>query len=1060
MAILATSMPSATPISTSSDRRYQLDHQLGHGGMGAVFRALDRFTQSHVALKRIQLTHDQRSLPENSEALNLRLALTREFQTLAALRHPHIIEVLDYGFLTDGQPFFTMKLLEPAQNFLEAGRDQPFEVKTQLLMQSLQALDYLHRHDVIHHDLKPANVLVQAGHIYLVDFGLSLVQTEADAEASGGTLAYIPPEVLQFGQLSPAGDLYSLGVMAYELYAGRHPFATEDMTALMLHIIATKPDMAPLHLPSSLTAVIERLLVKDPALRYQTAGEVLEDLSVASGVSRPTETFEIRESYLQAARFVGRERELSQLKTALDAILPANTAAHDAIGSTWLIGGESGVGKSRLVEELRTLALVRGVRVLYGQAIAEGGAAYQIWREPLRRLGLMTSLSDYEASLLKTLVPDLDVLIERPVSDPPALDAQSMRQEMLALIVGLFKRQQQPILLVLEDLQWVKQSLHILEALLPMVETLPLLIVGTYRDDTTPQLAQQLQKMQLLKLDRLNERAIALLSESMLGSAGKRTEIVQLLQRETEGNVFFLVETVRALADAAGDLDGIGRITLPKSIAAGGIQRIIRKRVEEVPAPAQRLLRLAAIAGRQLDLPVLRHLLETESHPGVDSLESWLDQTVNAAVIDQRDGIWRFAHDKLREALLASMTEDEKSELARRVAEAMEHVYADEPSQLPAELLAYHWCMAGDKEKELYYTEIAAANAHNVSAYRDLRELANRAVELSRELPGHEHSLIQSLFHLVSGMQYSGSREEAMTLMEEVRTLVEQQDDAALRAKFEMTYGLLHLEVGQLDLTETWLLRAQQTASGLDLPELQASILGNLGKIAWERGDNDTALHYLNETLALAERHNLTQRICYTLNMLGIVYASSGDNVLGRAYFEQMLVIARQTGERGRIAQALTNLAILLYQTPETYQEALQYFQESIALQEETGNLYGAAHAHYGIAELYVNMKQPDEARPHLLQGLKVAVRSSATPVVLNILDYITTEFASASTALLLLGFCRWHPLLNASRYPFLDELIEKRRALVPAEQADAALEQGKAMSLEDAVELAETLLE
>jgi predicted ATPase len=1062
MTTFATSTPEAAPgsplASTSNDRRYALEQVLGHGGMGAVYRALDRFTQRHVALKRIYLPSDQRLYSQSTEGVNLRLALTREFQTLASLRHPHIIEVLDYGFLADGQPFFTMKLLEQAQNFLEATANQSMAVKVRLLMQSLQALDYLHRHDIIHHDLKPANVLVEAGQLYLVDFGLALVRTEEDTESSGGTLAYMAPEVLQFGQLSPAGDLYSLGVMAYEIFAGRHPFQTDDMTALMFQIIATKPEMAHLNLPPSMTAVIERLLIKDPNLRYQTAAEVLEDLSLASGVPRPTETFEIRESYLQAARFVGREKELAQLKTALQATLVLDDK--DGVGSTWLIGGESGVGKSRLVEELRIQALVSGVRVLYGQAIAEGGAAYQIWREPLRRLGLMTPLSEYEASLLQTMVPDLDVLLERSIDPAPVLDAQSLRQEILSLVVSLFKRQEQPVLLVLEDLQWVRQSLDILEALLPIADLLPLLIIGTYRDDTAPQLPQRLPKMEVVKLDRLDEKAIAQLSESMLGKAGQRTEIVQLLQRETEGNVFFLVETVRALADAAGDLENVGRITLPKTIVSGGIQRIIRKRVEDVPGAAQPLLRLAAVAGRQLDLRVLRHLLETESHPGIENLESWLDQTVNAAVIDQRDGIWRFAHDKLREALLSSIDETEKPDLARRVASAMEYVYRDDPAHLPAELLAYYWRMAGNREKELYYSEIAAESASKVSAYRDLREYAERAVELSRELPGYELHLVQNLFHLIAGMEYSGERQAAMNLLEEIRTIVEAGDDLELKAKFEVSYGLIHMEIGQLDLTEQYLLRAQETSSGLDLPELRAKILGNLGKIAWENGDDDSALRYLNETLELAERTNQTQRICYTLNMLGIVYASAGDNERGRTYFEQMLSVARASGEKGRIAQALSNIGTLMHMDPNSYAEALSYFRQSMALQEETANLYGLAHSYYGIAELLMLLKRTDEAREHLLQGLRTALRTDSVPTVLHFFSYIAENLAAAYNAVVLFSVCRWHPLERPSRYEFIDDEIEKRRALLSAQQFEAAVERGKTMSMEEAVELTEGLLE
>jgi tetratricopeptide (TPR) repeat protein len=1058
MGTSVTSTPDTAFASTSHDRRYRIEQSLGHGGMGAVFRALDRFTQGHVALKRIYLPADQRLYSQTSEGVNLRLALTREFQTLAALRHPNIIEVLDYGFLDDGQPFFTMKLLERAQTFLEAAQSQPFEVKTRLLMQSLQALDYLHRHDVIHHDLKPANVLVEDGHVYLVDFGLALVQS-GQAESSGGTLAYMAPEVLQFGQLSPAGDLYSLGVMAYELFAGKHPFVTQDMTALMLQIISAKPDMKALDLPPSMTAVIERLLVKDPALRYQTAAEVLEDLSLTSGIPRPAETFEIRESYLQAARFVGRDRELARLRIALDAMVMPDGVAGEEVGSTWLIGGESGVGKSRLIDELRILALVNGARVLYGQAIAEGGAAYQIWREPLRRLALMTPLNEYEASLLKTLVPNLDILLERSIQPAPSLDAQSMQQEIVSLVVSMFKRQQQPVVLLLEDLQWVNQSLQILETLLQIADTLPLMIIGTYRDDHAPHLAQRLSKMKVMKLDRLDADAIALLSESMLGKAGQRAEIVHLLQRETEGNVFFLVETVRALADAAGDLEGVGRITLPKSIITGGIQQIIRKRIQDVPLSAQLLLRLAAMAGRQLDLRVLQRLLATEEHPAINNLETWLDQTVNAAVIDQRDGVWRFAHDKLREALLAAIDEADKPALARRIAEAIEFVYREDPAQLPTELLAYHWQTAGNQEKELHYSLIAAEAAHQISAYRDLYQFAKRAVELAEELPDRKQELAQGTLALALAMQYLGERQEAIELIDRSRSFIEAQDDDALLAELEINYGLMHLEMGQSDIAETALLRAQQILKDLSVPKLETQILGNLGKMAWEREDNETALRYLNETLELAERTNQTQRICYTLNMLGIVYATSGDEDRARSYFERMLQVARSSGERGRIGQALTNMALLLQSVAQDQQQALHYFQEALALQNETGNVYSQALTYYGIASLYAKLNQLELARQNTHLSLLNAVRTNATPVILNLFSFIASTFTSASTALVLLSFCRWHHLERTSRYEFLDEEIDKRRTLLSAEIADSAIAQGKALTLDEAVGLVKNLL-
>src|SRR5262249_42683909 len=154
----------------------------------------------------------------------------------------------------------------------------------------------------------------------------------------------------------------------------------------------------------TIAATLLRLLAKLPTDRYQTAEQAIVALSEAIGQAVPAESVAIRESFLQAARFVGRETELKRL---VDTLHQAK-AKH---GGAWLIGGESGVGKTRLLDELRTQALVQGVLVLRGQNVSEGHSPYQMWRAALRWLCLLTELDDVEASVLKALVPDIDTLL-------------------------------------------------------------------------------------------------------------------------------------------------------------------------------------------------------------------------------------------------------------------------------------------------------------------------------------------------------------------------------------------------------------------------------------------------------------------------------------------------------------------------------------------------------------------------------------------------------------------------------------------------------------------------
>src|SRR5579859_445730 len=459
-------------------KRYQLLNSLGIGGMGAVYTALDRLTGQRIALKRVTIPAKQLQLSNGVDTLmlsdsdsdsvsdltpfndsaNVRLALTQEFRMLASLRHPNIISVLDYGFDEQANPYFTMELLENAQNVRDFGRDQDLLAQVTLLVQILQALAYLHRRGIIHRDLKAGNVLVTDDQVKVLDFGLSIKQDEviAGTGTTLGTPAYMAPEILKGARASESSDLYAVGVLAYELFAGHRPFESNDLPTLVNAIINTPPDLTAHGIDRRLLPVLTKLLAKSPHDRYADASEVIAAFSQALGQSFVVENAATRESFLQSARLVGRDVEIAQLSRILSQAMQGD-------GSTWLIEGESGIGKSRLLGELRAIALAQGAVVLRGQAISEGGSLYHLWRPILRWMCLLTDLTPEEASVLKVVVPDIEALIEHDVWDAPELDPDAAQARLLDVIEAIFRRQRRPMLVVLEDLQWARsESLAVL----------------------------------------------------------------------------------------------------------------------------------------------------------------------------------------------------------------------------------------------------------------------------------------------------------------------------------------------------------------------------------------------------------------------------------------------------------------------------------------------------------------------------------------------------------------------------------------------------------------------
>jgi tetratricopeptide (TPR) repeat protein len=695
-------------------------NQLARGGMGSVFRVLDRLTGRIVTLK--QLRPRERSAGGGGPAPSRgRLALATEFQLLATLRHPNIITVLDYGFDQDGRPYFTMDLEENAQSILDASRDRPFGVQVDLLVQALRALTYLHRHGIVHCDVKPDNILVVKDHVSVVDFGLAIHRDSVFVEGIGvgGTFAYMSPEVLRTEKPTPRSDLYSFGMVALEMLSGGHPFALDDFATLQYQIATTSLPRSNDDFDPRLRSILERLLAKRPEDRYSTASEVIDALSAALGQSLHVETVATRESFLQASEFVGRNQEMELLVGLIE-------GAARGQGSAWLVGGESGVGKSRLLDEVRTRALASGAVVVRGQAAIEG-APYHPWRDVLAHLVLHIEPSDPIAGVLKMVLPQIETILDREVPDAQPLDSEGSQSRLFITVEDLLGAQDRPsvIIVILEDLQWAgSESLEMFDWLSRAVNRLPVILLGSFRNDEAPNLATRLASAHCMTLRRLGQHEIAQLSESMIGPAGRTPSVVELLSRETEGIPFFLVEVVRALAEGAGGLARIAELDLPEHVHSGNMDRIIRRRLSTVPDRCLPALEVSAIIGREIDERLVKRIFL-----GLDVPE-WIATSAACAVLDVRDQQWRFAHDKLREHLQGELASSRRRQLHRFVAEAIEQEYPDHAHHVTA--LAHHWRGAEEFERELPWAHAAGLLALRSGACHEAVRHLTRALELVR----------------------------------------------------------------------------------------------------------------------------------------------------------------------------------------------------------------------------------------------------------------------------------------------------------------------------------------
>lgn len=945
-------------LSHFAGNRYRLLDSLGSGGMGAVYRAYDRLTGETIALKRL-ITTAMPAAPDPA----VRLALAHEFRALASLRHPNVIAVRDYGFDPGNdrgrQPYFTMELLPLARTIVATGELLPAAAKVHLLLQLLHALSYIHRRQIIHRDIKPGNVLVAGQQLRLLDFGLAAIGEQMEGPTSG-TLLYMAPELLLGRPATVASDLYAVGVLAYELFAGWHPFGQAGSNVVQA-ILQQPPDWSFVEVEPDLQYVLERLLAKTAAERYRDSAEVIIALSTATGQSLPVETAATRESFLQAAPFIGRANELSQLSQSL-------AEASQGQGSAWLIGGESGIGKSRLLQELRTQALVAGVLVLRGQATAEAGAAYHPWRESLRHLALLAEADDLEAAVLHPLIPDLAGLRGRPVPPAPPLEAKAAQARLLITLSHLLQRAAtlQPLLFLLEDMHWADEnSLELLNRFNRLAAELPILLIATYRPGERPELPQMLTTMRPLPLRRLAPDQLTALSEAMLGPGGRQPHLVTFLERETEGNTFFVIEVMRALAEEAGRLEWVTQMALPATVSAGGIHQVVQRRLQRILPVHRPLLELAAVNGRTLDLALLHYLA-----PQTD-LEQWLTDQANAAVLERQDGgfSWQFSHDKLREGLLAELAPSQRQAYHRQIGTAVEQVY---PADLPPHYadLAYHYGRAGQTELERTYAHLAGDYAAGRFAHTQALAHFGRALELTplTDAAGRYSLLLAS--EKVYDVQ--GNRETQRQILDQLQSLAESLADTPRQVEIALRQANFAEALSNYPAVIEAVQRIITLAHAAGLVHGEADAYRHWGRALVWQAKYEEAKVQLEHSLALARHHNLAGVEADCLAAIGLAIWYLGNHATARTYLEEALGLYRQQGNQRSENSVLLNLGVQA-QSQGDLAGLTDYSLQSLRLSQQMGDPQGESRAVIGLGNGAWMQGRHKEAYDYYEQGLRLA---------------------------------------------------------------------------------------
>ncbi len=864
--------------------RYLVLAEVGQGGMGVVYRARDQVLGRDVAIKVIASAG---SVTDQTEQ-----RFRGEAQTIAQLDHPSIISIYDFG-RHKGAFFYVMPMIEGVSLALlikrrEVGVAEVIEVGLAVA----EALAYTHARSIVHRDIKPENIMVTRDgtqlRVTVMDFGLAKSANDDPLTKTGiliGTVTYLSPEQVA-GKVADAGsDIYSLGTVLYECLALEAPFVGESQAVLyrIVHEFPRALVERGIVVDSELEALIMSCLAKVPGDRPASMGaiaRVLRQLKVRHATGDVGEVTKIAAPLRRpnTSPFVGRQAELSELQKRLNRTIAGE-------GHFVVVGGDVGVGKTRLLGELEGLAGARGVTVLHGN-LAEQAGAFPYFgfcevlvdffesvkgrskssdERPMPELG---DLAQDLVSLFPTL-GEIEVLRsavgDRPTDESAHVRSIDNRIQLFETLARALVRLtvSGPIVLVFEDLHAADASIEALQYVVRRLAATPALIVATYRrgevDRGHPitRLIDELRgsrRFAHLELEPLSKAEHAKLLTALFGETPISEAIAERFFEATEGNPFFTKEVVRSLLPENGVASADALVMLGPSHLSSAlpatIQQAIDRRIANLPGELREVLAAASVLGRSFDARDLETLVRD-----VDDLDEALDRLIDGGLLEEerqsRGDRLSFVSGVVREVLYAQIPRRRRRSLHRRFAQHLEKRYEGRAERVYAQLL-HHFAEGDVPERTVYYGLREARHSLESFSSDEAIRAGRTALEfLDEDWEGEPRAVAEAHEVLAQAYQMAGDLDSAL-----------REAEAAIGC-----YGRLKIadgEVGGLlfaartawqarrtDDTRRWVELGINAARAAGEGEALGHLLVLAATLAGLRGENELAADFLREAGSL-----------------------------------------------------------------------------------------------------------------------------------------------------------------------------------------------------------------
>jgi serine/threonine protein kinase/tetratricopeptide (TPR) repeat protein len=900
----------------------------------------------------------------------------READLGKSVRHKNVVHTHAAKTFTDEQGEVICLVMEyvagrTLRELVKALGTVPETLLREIGRQASEGLVAIHERGIVHRDLKPENILItEDQQVRIMDLGVArLVEQSVALTREGqfaGSLQYAAPEQFRGREATAASDLYSLGVVLYELAVGHNPFGHGDAARVIashLQEVPHPPAEITVDVSPFLSRVLSVLLEKDPARRFGTAAELAGILGEgeasewwsknAIGVD-PSESPRPVVPVRRETGLYGRDTELETFREVIEEVKSGS-------GRFVLLEGEAGIGKSRFVDSFLNEIRKEPVRVLYGSYPPSGGLGAltqaivgcfgerRLTEDLRRHLDVAPGLALSFSRLIRN---------ESPAPEDEPIPPSALHTLFCRLLTGLAG--ESPVVWVIEDLHFADpDSRAIVLSLARSAATLPALILATTRPglpEADVASFSALPQTRRVPLGRLSPREVIDLLREAFRSASLAERLGGKIAWKSDGVPFFVFEMIRTLDEGnfiERQEDGtyVEARVIEELDVPSAIRDLIEARLGELARSEREIVDVGAVDGYEFDPILIAEVLE---RPRIRVLQDLASLERLTGLVRSEGRRCRFDHHQIQEVLYRDLSDALRAEYHASLAHAVV-LREGGPDRLSADAAAFvvHHHLRGSRPEEaaplisgvLEFLEKASRNDAAI-------DIAERAVAIPGFVEGKTR--VEVLLTRTRLLDRIGRQSDVAVDLVEAQKIVAGLGEPQLAAKVERAIGIHRLREAKFDEAGEHFHRAREMAVELEDTELEALLAGNLGALAGTQHLWDESLEAFESCVELARRAGNHMVAANAIGNMGLVQLLRGRSDEAARLYDECLELTRDSGDRGGEAMILLRIGGLDHdlgrfeEARERFESALTGFRSigdrlnEAASMGSLGNVYGA----------------------------------------------------------------------------------------------------------------------